>query len=215
MSTRMRQQPGKLTKDQRRQQRRVEEAARAVAALRRRRRNWLLWSVAAAVVIAIVATMMWTSRSTTSAGVRVAPDFTLTDTSGKQVHLADYRGHNVLLYFSEGAGCQPCITQMSTIEAKASEFEADDVTVLPIVMNTADQIRPELTAANVKTPFLIDSDGNVSRSYGVLGKGMHSDLPGHGFVLVDKNGEQRWYGEYPSMFVAADELLNQVKKNLS
>ena len=208
-------QPGRLTKDQRRQQRRIAEAAKAAAALRRRRRNWLLWGIAAGVVIAIVATMMWTSRSTTSTEVRVAPDFTLADTSGKQVHLADYRGHNVLLYFSEGAGCQPCITQMNTIESKASELKAADVTVLPIVMNTAEQIRPELTAANVKTPFLIDSDGNVSRSYGVLGKGMHADLPGHGFVLIDKNGEQRWYGEYPSMFVSADELLGEVHKHLS
>jgi peroxiredoxin len=87
-----------------------------------------------------------------------------------------YRGHNVLLYFSEGAGCQSCITQMNTIESKASEFKAVDVTVLPIVMNSADEIRPELTSENVKTPFLIDADGNASRSYGVLGKGMHADL---------------------------------------
>jgi len=165
--------------------------------------------------VAIVATMMWTARITASTATRTAPDFTLTDTSGHPVHLADYRGHPVVLYFSEGAGCQSCLYQMAAIEQRAADFKAAGVTVLPIVMNTADQIRSDMNANHVTTPFLLDTDGAVSRAYGTLGKGMHAGLSGRSFVLIDATGVQRWYGEYPSMYLAPADLLTQVRTHLS
>jgi hypothetical protein len=87
------------------------------------------------------------------------------------------------------------------------------VTVLPIVMNTADEIRQDMARNGVKTPFLLD-DGTVASSYGTLGKGMHKGLPGHSFVLIDADGTQRWYGEYPSMYLPAADLLDQIRQNL-
>jgi hypothetical protein len=66
----------------------------------------------------------------------------------------------------------------------------------------------------VRTPYLIDATGSVSRGYGVLGKGMHAGLPGHSFVFVDARGMQRWYGEYPSMYLSAAGLIAQVKAHL-
>ena len=145
--------------------------------------------------------------------MRVAPDFTLTDTSGTQVSLAGLRGKNVLLYFSEGAGCQACLVQMAQIE-KDPSFAAEGLTVLPIVMNSKDQITADMAANGVRTPFLLD-DGTVSKAYGTLGKGMHADLPGHSFVLIDKAGNQRWYGEYPSMFLSTTDLLKEVNNHLA
>ena len=199
----------------RRERGRKAAAAHAVAVAvrrQRRRRAWLLWGVGVVVVAAVVATMMWTARTTTSTVTRTAPDFTLTDTSGHPVHLADYRGHPVVLYFSEGAGCQSCLYQMVAIEQHAADFTAAGVTVLPIVMNTAQQIRADMTATHVSTPFLLDS-GDVSRAYGTLGRGMHAGLPGHSFVLVDAQGVQRWYGEYPSMYLSPADLLTQVRRH--
>lgn len=43
---------------------------------------------------------------------------------------------------------------------------------------------------------------------------MHAGLPGHSFVLIDAAGVQRWYGEYPSMFIPSVDLLTQVGKHL-
>ena len=180
-----------------------------------RRRWWIrLASAGAAVaVIAVVAAMMLTSRQVSSATTRVAPDFTLTNTSGGRVSLAAYRGKNVLLYFSEGAGCQACLVQMAQIEQDPN-VAASGLVVLPIVMNTQAQISADMVTNGVHTPFLLD-DGTVSKAYGVLGKGMMSGLPGHGFVLIDKTGHQRWYGEYPSMWVSPADLLKQVKAHLA
>jgi peroxiredoxin len=189
-------------------------AAQAAKLRRTRRLRIALWAGAFGVIVIVVAAMMWTARSTTSDQTRTAPDFTLTDTNGAQVHLADYRGHPVVLYFSEGAGCQSCLLQMAAIEKQADAFRAQDITVLPIVMNSAAQIRADMAANKVATPFLIDTDGSVSRAYGTLGKGMHAGLPGHSFVLIDAKGTQKWYGEYPSMYLAPQELLGFIRTHL-
>ena len=102
---------------------------------------------------------------------------------------------------------------MAQIE-KDPGFAAAGLTVLPIVMNSKDQIIADMAANGVRTPFLLD-DGTVSTAYGTIGKGMHADLPGHSFVLIDKAGNQRWYGEYPSMFLSPADLLKEVQDHLT
>lgn len=184
----------------------------------RRLRRWLAAGIAVVLVV-VVGYALWSARPTSSDGATSAdtyakaPDFTLTTTAGKSITLSSLRGHPVLLYFSEGAGCGACSQQMTAIEQNPG-FAAAGVTVLPIVMNTAEQIIPDLEAYGVKTPFLLD-DGKVSKAYGVLGKGMHAGLPGHGFVLVDAAGNQRWQAEYPSMWIDPKDLLKEVKARLA
>jgi len=202
------------TKTPNRAQRR--ERAEAVLAQSRRveqRMRLVIWGVVLVSLSGIVAAMLLTSTPQSSSDVRTAPDFTLTDTSGAEHTLADHRGENVLLYFNEGAGCQSCIVQMGEIEKQAEAFADEDVTVLPIVMNTREQILADMRLNGVKTPFLLD-DGTVSDAYGTLGKGMHAGLPGHSFVLIDADGQQRWYGEYPSMWLDPRELLDEVRDRL-
>ena len=198
------------SRNERRQ--RAEQAARASG--RRRRLRIMIGTASALALVAAVTAMMLTSRPESSDAIRTAPEFTLTDTGGSEHTLAQHRGENVLLYFSEGAGCQSCIVQMGEIEKQAAAFEKLDVTVLPIVMNTREQITADMTANGVPTPFLLD-DGTVSEAYGTLGKGMHAGLPGHSFVLIDRQGRQRWYGEYPSMWLAPQDLLDEIRSNLS
>ncbi len=183
------------------------------ARARRRRIRIVVGALVVAGVVAVVAAMMLSSRPTSSSATRVAPPFTLTNTAGQQVSLASYRGHNVVLYFSEGAGCGSCLQQMAAIEKDRAAFAAADVTVLPIVMNSRDQITRDMKTYGVTTPFLLD-DGTVSTEYHTIGKGMHAGLPGHSFVLIDKTGTQRWYGEYPSMWLAPNDLLTQIHKRL-
>ena len=183
------------------------------AQTRHTRRRKAVFGAVVAVLIAVVAAMMASSRSTATTTAREAPGFTLTDTNGRTVSLAGLKGHPVVLFFSEGAGCGSCLQQMGSIEKDRASFDALGVTVLPIVMNTKEQILRDMNDYGVTTPFLLD-DGKVSAAYGTLGKGMHAGLPGHAFVLIDKDGIQRWSGEYPSMFVPTADLLTQVRKNL-
>ncbi|MFX7879026.1 redoxin domain-containing protein, partial [Acinetobacter baumannii] len=77
--------------------------------------------------------------------------------------------------------------QMGKIEADKAAFDKANITVLPVVMNSRDQILADMATNKVTTPFLLDN-GTVSQEYGTLGKGMHAGLPGHSFVLIDSAG---------------------------
>jgi peroxiredoxin len=164
-------------------------------------------------VVAAVVGMLLTSQATSTTTSNAAPDFTLPTTADTRVTLSSLRGRPVLLYFSEGAGCGACLLQMSEIEKRKADFDALGVTVLPIVMNSRADITSDLNRYGVSTPFLLD-DGTVSRAYGTLGRGMHADLPGHSFVLIDAAGVQRWYGEYTSMWLDPAALLEEIRSRL-
>lgn len=179
---------------------------------KRTMRRWLSWAAALAVV-AVIAGMLLTSQTTSATTSNTAPDFTMPTTSDSTVTLSKLRGKPVLLYFNEGAGCGACIMQMTEIEKKKADFDALGITVLPIVMNTKADITADMARYGVTTPFLLDN-GTASKAYGTLGKGMHAELPGHSFVLIDASGVQRWYGEYPSMWLEPGDLLNEIKTRL-
>lgn len=190
---------------------------RRIQAPRRARRAVLMWLAAALAAAGLVtAALLATSGSGAlqHSVARPAPGFTLTATSGQAVSLADYRGHDVVLYFSEGVGCDACFYQMREFEQHAAQLTRAGITILPIVMDPVGQVRQELAAFGLHTPYLIDATGSVSRAYGVLGKGMHAGLPGHGFVLIDAHGTERWYGEYPSMYLSTAGLIQQVRSHL-
>lgn len=187
-------------------------AAQVGQARRRQRIGWAAWGAGLLIIGTLVAFALISAQPTTSSDVRVAPDFTLPVSDGSTVSLGDFRGEPVVLYFNEGAGCDSCLTQMAEIE-KDPAFAEAGIAVLPIVMNSAEQINPDRERLGVQTPFLLD-DGTVSAAYGTLGTGMHEGLPGHGFVLIDADGKQLWHGDYPSMWLAPTDLLKEVTSRL-
>ena len=190
-----------------------QELARAQAKKAKKRLITRISIGAGALIAAILVSYgLWSARPTDSTSAVQAPVFTLKTTAGTTVSLSDYRGETVILYFNEGAGCGACSQQMASIE-KDPGFAQAGITVLPIVMNTRAQIQPDLDSFGVKTPYLLD-DGTVSKAYGTLGKGMHAGLPGHGFVLIDGAGVERWQGDYPSMWLDPATLLQTAKSNL-
>ncbi|WP_324649974.1 peroxiredoxin family protein [Georgenia sp. H159] len=193
-------------------QKHAAEKAEAEAAARRARRHRSVGIAGLLVVVVAVAYALLTSGTSSSEDVRVAPDFTLPTTDGGSVTLSDLRGSPVILYFNEGAGCASCTVQQAAIE-KEPGFADAGITVLPIVMNTAEQILPDMQRYGATTPYLLD-DGTVSEAYGTLDTGMHAGLPGHGFVLIDADGRQLWQGAYPSMWLEPKELLDEALSRL-
>ncbi len=185
----------------------------ATAAPKQRRFN-IVWVVGLLALASVIGVGLYTSQIKQGVTDVKAPSFTLPTTDGSRVSLSDYRGKNVLLYFSEGAGCQACLVQMAQIEAMQNQFDAAKIVVLPIVMNSKADILADMKLNGVHTPFLLD-DGTVSTAYGTIGKGMHPGLPGHSFVAIDSRGIKRWYGEYPSMWLEPKDLLAKVTSVLA
>ena len=62
-------------------------------------------NAADAVLVAVVAAMLLTSRPSSADAIKAAPGLSLVDTAGTTHTLSQRRSENVMLYFSEGAGC--------------------------------------------------------------------------------------------------------------
>lgn len=147
----------------------------------------------------------------------LAPNFKISAADGKTVSLSDYSGKNVLLYFQEGLMCQPCWKQIGTLNQDLSLFAKINTDVVAIGVDSASEWQPILKAEQIdKVPVLVDESRTMSSSYGVLSMSsqMHSDRPGHTFVLVDKDRKVRWIADYPTMRVSDEEIFNSVKEAL-
>lgn len=142
-----------------------------------------------------------------------APGFSLPSANGQIVSSADYSGKNLLLYFQEGLMCQPCWKQIGTLEADLASFEKINTEIVTIGVDSASDWRPIMQSEGItKIPILVDSDRKMSTAYGVLSMSsqMHSDRPGHTFVLVNKEGKIAWIADYPTMRVSNGEILNSI-----
>lgn len=199
---------GTAIRRQAKRQEQLEQVRKEQQAAQRKRTLILRIASLTAVlaVIGLVVAALLSARPETSSEAVDATPFTLPMSDGSTVSLSDYAGSPVILYFNEGAGCDSCLIQMAKIEQEPGFAEAG-IEVLPIVMNTADQINADRERLGVEAPFALD-DGTVSEAYGTLGTGMHEGLPGHSFILIDADGVQRWYGNYPSMWLDPAELLD-------
>jgi peroxiredoxin len=111
-----------------------------------------------------------------------APAFSLLDTSGNKVSLADYKGRPVVVNFW-ATWCQPCQLEMPWLEEFHTKYKGQGLEVLGI-SDDADQPKDAiLKTANklgVTYPLLLP-DAKVKDNYGV------SDYWPTSF-FVDKNG---------------------------
>lgn len=151
----------------------------------------------------------------------VAPDLTLPSVAGGTFSLSQYRGKkNVLLYFQEGVGCDSCWKQIQDFQAKPDFFSQRELEVISITVDSVDAIKPVMQQFSLTLPVLSDAGLSVSRTYNMLGSGMHPGTrPAHSFVLVNKEGKILWRADYGgpprnAMYVPEQEVLDAVAQAL-
>ena len=132
--------------------------------------------------------------------------------TGSDVSSQSLRGRKTLLFFSEGVMCQACFEQIRDIEKVSAELKKKRIDLVSITPDSEKVLRDAIGQYGISTPMISDEDRNMSSAFDTLGKGMHSDTPGHAFVLVDKTGKvvwQRdyWLPPYRKMYVAPARLL--------
>jgi peroxiredoxin len=195
---------------------RARRTDRRASARRRTLRRRLVIGAGTGLAVALAAVLAVRADKPTEVILGApAPSFELASTDGHTVSLADHLGHDVLLYFSEGVGCDSCFYQQASIEAEQQRLTDAELMVVPVVVNPATDVRRELDRFGLTTPFLIDTDRSVSAAYDTIGRGHHADLPGHSFVLVDREGTLRWRLDEPSMFVEPSRLIEGATRALS
>jgi len=146
-----------------------------------------------------------------------APDFSLESIDGTTMKLSDYKGKNVVLFFTEGSMCYPaCWDQMSAF-GNDERFNNDDTVVFSI---TPDQ-RSEWQKIIQKVPkmakarILFDSTRAVSSAYDVLSlaSSMHKgSYPGHTYFIIDKEGIIRYILDDPQMAIRNDQIVSEINK---
>ncbi len=146
-----------------------------------------------------------------------APDFTLADKDGKIYSLNELRGKNVIIFFNEGLMCYPACWNQIVALAKDERFKNTNTVVLSVVVDPPGEWQkaidkmPELSEATV----VFDKDAAISKRFNMLttASSMHyGSLPGHTFVLIDKEGVIRHIFDDPNMSIHNDQLTTELSK---
>jgi peroxiredoxin len=110
-----------------------------------------------------------------------AVEFTMLNLDGDEVSLGDYSGQPVVLNFW-ATWCAPCRIEMPELQNAFETYQDQDLVILAInAQEEAPQVRAFFEDLGLTFTPLLDSDGNVGRSYGAFG------LPSTYFV--DRSGE--------------------------
>ena len=129
-----------------------------------------------------------------------ASDFTLRDTDGKQVHLSDYLGKDVIFIDFWATWCVPCEAELPHLESLYKQYKEKGFVVLGIAMDgpeTIAQVGPFAQRYNLSFPVLLDEETKVVNVYNPKRTAPLS-------VLVDRKGQ---IARVRSGFSAGDEKL--------
>ncbi|HEV3385568.1 MAG TPA: redoxin domain-containing protein [Gemmata sp.] len=126
-------------------------------------------------------------------GPAMAPDFSLTNASGKLNALRDIAGKKVLIFF-RGAECLACNEQLQEVEKFAKKFQDAGVTIIAVSSTTRNGIKADKMAPARKQglPFVLlaDPEHETFKSYGCLGE--QDNAPLHGTFVIDAKGVITW-----------------------
>ena len=131
---------------------------------------------------------LFSSTSGIAVGDR-APDFALPDRTGKTVHLSDFRGKPIVLYFYPKDDTPGCTKESCTFRDQYQDFQDAGAEVIGVSSDSAES--HEKFAAKYRLPFILLSDrgGATRKQYGVpstLGV-----LPGRVTYVIDREGTVR------------------------
>ena len=136
-----------------------------------------------------------------------APDFTLLDTDGKQVSLAEFRGRTVVLVFYPADFSPVCTDQLSVYQEVLGELERRGVQMLGISVDGAFCHRAFREHLNLTIPLLADfhPKGEVAQAYGVWSE--EYGVAGRALVMVAPDGTVQWSYMSPPLEVPGANLI--------
>ena len=143
------------------------------------------------------------------------PDIQLSDKDGKVYTADDFKGKNTVLFFNEGLMCYPaCWNQMASFGADQS-FNDDQFQAISVVVDSAKEWQTAIAKMPqlAKATTMFDANANASRQLGILttASSMHrGSLPGHTYIVLDKDAVVRYVFDDPNMAIANDMLFGKI-----
>jgi len=97
-----------------------------------------------------------------------APDFTLPDENGNPVSLAQFRGHNVVLFFYPKANTPGCTLEACGFRDAYRKLQKAGLTVLGISADTPSAQKKFKEKHDLPYTLLADANKEVAKKFGVL-----------------------------------------------
>ena len=96
-----------------------------------------------------------------------APDFEVLTDSGETVHLSDYRGQRVVLYFYPKADTPGCTTQSCAYRDSYSLFATKNAIILGVSADTVEEQAAFKAKYSLPFTLLADTDKAIINAYGI------------------------------------------------
>lgn len=100
-----------------------------------------------------------------------APSFTVNDTSGSPVSLADFAGKTVVLYFYPKDDTPGCTKEACSFRDTYGDYQGKDVVVLGVSMDSEASHQQFTDKFSLPFPLLADVGGSLTKAYDVDGGG--------------------------------------------
>ncbi|MBW4443918.1 MAG: thioredoxin-dependent thiol peroxidase [Plectolyngbya sp. WJT66-NPBG17] len=94
-----------------------------------------------------------------------APDFSLPDTQGNLVNLADLKGKRVVLYFYPRDNTPGCTKEACGFRDTYDQYQAQDVVLLGVSTDDAKSHEKFVKKYDLPFPLLCDEGGKVAETY--------------------------------------------------
>ena len=121
-----------------------------------------------------------------------APDFRLSDDTGKTVSLSDFAGRKVVVYFYPAAMTPGCTTQACDFSDSLDSLQAAGVSVVGISRDKPEKLAKFRANDGLTITLLSDADRSVMNAYGAFGEKKMYGKTVQGVIrstfVVDENG---------------------------
>jgi thioredoxin-dependent peroxiredoxin len=141
----------------------------------------------------------------------VAPNFSAKNQNGKEIHLSDFKGQYVLIYFYPKDETPGCTKQACDLRDRHEQIKKLNTVVLGVSRQGADSHKQFIEKHKLPFDLLVDSDGSVGKALGV------GSMPIIGFsdrssLLIGPDGKVIHFYKDVDAAKHADTVLEDLKK---
>ena len=142
------------------------------------------------VILILVAALLAACTGKDAPPPEIAADFSLPDSEGNMVSLADELAQNeqVVLVFYFGYRCPPCMNQLKGISSDLANYEEKGAQVLAIAIQRLRGAQISADETNAQFPILADIDHAVAEAYGVEDDGWSTPS----VFVINQDGHIVW-----------------------
>jgi len=144
-----------------------------------------------------------------------APDFRLPTADGGFVSLREFKGSSLLIFFNEGAACEPCWRQ--TVELQNSpELTRMRVALVVVTADPVDHLQPIVNQYGISVPVASDISLDMAAAYNALSGGKQEGQKlSYAFILVGPDGTIEWRYDATNnsgKYISTQQLIAAVNK---